>query len=158
MRKSLIAVVVAASLSAVTPTSAQTLIQHFSKATIAKVGARFSAALRNGGMTGVVADIKSCYAATTFKQTKANGEAIAFCMLYDYSAWDLDKGMRTAFVASGTNDPGNVSSYLTEQALDARFDIYASIPFGRDPAAVGAYFADAPNRVLDVVEAAHPFR
>ncbi len=130
------------------PASAQTLLEHFSQGTIDKVAARFSAALHDGGMTGVVTDIKACYAVTTFKHTKENGAAIAFCMLYDYAAYDFDKGMRTNFVAQGLNDPGNVSTYLSDDALGARFAIYAPIPFGDNPASVGAYFADAPSQVL----------
>jgi hypothetical protein len=136
-------------LTAASGVSAQTLLQHFPQATIDKIAVRFSKTLHDGGITGVVADIKDCYGATSFKKTRANGEAIAACMLYDYSAMQLDKGMRTNFVAEGQNDPGSVSSYLSETALNARFQIYASVPFGDDPAAVGSYFADAPKRVLD---------
>jgi hypothetical protein len=129
--------------------SAQILLQHFSQTTIDKVAARFSKSLKDGGMTEVASDIQSCYEATSFKRTRENSEAIAACMLYDYAALDFDKGMRTNFVARGLNDPGNVLPYLSEQALVARFQVYAPIPFGNDPSAVGTYFADAPSKVLN---------
>ncbi len=129
--------------------SAQTLLQHFSQTTINQVASRFSNTLRSGGMIGVVADIRACYAATSMTKTKANGTAIAFCMLYDYAAHDLDAGMRTNLVAQGLNDPGTVSSYLSDQAIGARFEIYAPIPFGNDPASVGVYFDHAPSEVLN---------
>jgi hypothetical protein len=129
--------------------SAQTLLSHFSDAAINKVAARFSKTMHDGGMSGVIADIRSCYAATNFTKTAANSNAIALCMLYDYSAVQMDKGMRTNFVAQGWSDPGSATSYLSDDALNARFTIYAPIPFGNDPAAVGAYFSDAPSKVLD---------
>ncbi|HEX3672629.1 MAG TPA: hypothetical protein VHU87_00005 [Rhizomicrobium sp.] len=129
--------------------SAQTLLSHFSDAAVSKVAARFSKTMHDGGISGVIADIRSCYAATNFTKTQANGNAIALCMLYDYSAVQMDKGMRTNFVAQGWSDPGSATSYLSDNALNARFATYAPIPFGDDPSAVGAYFADAPSKVLD---------
>jgi hypothetical protein len=73
-------------------------------------------------------------------------------MLYDYSAANFDSAVRNAFVAQGTNDPGAISSYLTDKAFSACFAIYGSIPFGNDRAAMNIYFGNAPDRVISALK------
>lgn len=103
----------------------------------------------------VVSDIRHCYAATTSQRSVANETAVASCLLYDYSAFLLNKGMMKAFVAEGMPGaaqdptPGTPMAYLTASAFTARLDIYAGIPFGSNTEAFGPYFGNAPTEITE---------
>ena len=118
----------------------QTVLNHVPAHVVEAVKTRFIKAYSNGGMSGVVRDLRDCYAATSSQRTPSNEMAVVSCLLYDYSAFTLNASMMKAFVAEGVPgaandpDPGTPMAYLTGSAFGARLDMYAPIPFGDNKA------------------------
>lgn len=140
------------------PASGQTIMNHVSHRMVSEVQSRFIKSFKRGGMMEVVQDIKACYAATTDQRSVSNEMAVASCLLYDYSAFQLNQGFVKALVAEGVPgvaaepEPGSAMAYLTGSAFSARLDIYANIPFGTNTQAFGPYFGDAPKQIMQAVE------
>jgi hypothetical protein len=112
--------------------------------TVAKVSAQLKHDMHSSGIQGVSTKDQQCYDNAT------TARAVSECMLYDISAFALDRGMMTVFISRGWNTTslGASTTLLTPQAFHARTQIYGEEAFGSEEAA-NAYFGNASSKVLD---------
>jgi len=115
-------------------------------ATVAKVSAQFKSILKDQGMLGVSAAIDKCYEAAGIKNAKASSE----CMLMDIAAYNLDSGMRKAYLARGAKVPP-VTPQLADDSFRARMLIHTAFTFNRSWDAAMRYFGSAPDKIVEDV-------
>lgn len=153
-------ILVATSLPVIASADAGPGPGHVDPAMVAHVTDRFSASFREGGIVGVIADVRSCYAATSSELSSENKEAVLNCLLYDYSAFKMHRAVMQVF--AGSSSAGSdlaqeegPDEFFSEDSFVQRLSRYAPIPFGNDKQAFGRYFGSSPQEVVNQVFESH---